>query len=62
MLAGSVVEALLFWELKQHPQDEVRKLDIRKDALDKWYLPQYIEASAKFGCVEKDTITGAQMA
>jgi len=60
VLAGSVIEALLFWELKQHPQDEVRK--IRKDDLDKWHLPQYIEAAGKFECVSKDTITGAQMA
>jgi hypothetical protein len=62
VLAGSVIEALLFWELKQHPQGEVRKLAIRKDDLDRWHLPQYIEAAGKFECVGKDTITGAQMA
>lgn len=62
VLAGSVIEALLFWEIKQHPQGEVRELAIRKDDLDKWHLPQYIEAAGKFECVGKDTITGAQMA
>ena len=62
VLEGSVIEALRFWELKQHPQGEVRELAIRKDDLDKWHLPQYIEAAGKLECVGKDTITGAQMA
>jgi hypothetical protein len=60
VIAGSVIEALLYWELEQHPKDEVPK--VHKGALDTWYLPDYIDATEALGCVKKETITAARLA
>jgi len=60
LLAGSVIEALLFWELQQHPLNKVPK--VQNGPLDKWHLPQYIEAAEQLMCVKGDTITAARLA
>lgn len=62
VLAGSVIEALLYWELQQHPSGDFETRKMNKEALDKWHLPQYIDAARKFGCVKPDTITDAEKA
>ena len=59
VLAGSVIEALLFWELQQHSLNKVPK--VRSGPLDKWHLPEYIEAAEQLRCVKGDTITAARL-
>lgn len=60
VLAGSVIEALLLWELKQfHPQPIP---EIQRRPLDRWYLPDYIEAAKQLGCVKPETVTDAEKA
>jgi hypothetical protein len=56
VLAGSVVEAMLFWELQQHPADAV------PSDLDRRYLPEYIAAAEKLRCLRGDTIIAARLA
>jgi hypothetical protein len=60
VLAGSVIEALLFWELQQHPLEKVPK--VRNESLDKWHLPEYIRAAEQLRCVKGNTITAARLA
>jgi hypothetical protein len=60
VLAGSVIEALLFWELQQHPLDKVPK--VRNEPLHKWHLPEYIRAAEQLRCVKGNTIAATRLA
>lgn len=73
VIAGSVIEALLLWRLKQHKQDEVKtaistlldeeilKSDPGRD-LDKWNLHSFIEVAAKLEIIGEDTTKQARLA
>jgi hypothetical protein len=60
VLAGSVVEALLLWELKQPHHEPIP--NIRSSPLDDWYLSDYIKAARKLRCTTNETITDAEKA
>jgi len=73
VLAGSVIEALLLWELIQHDQEEVKgainalldekilNIDPGRN-LDKWKLHSFIEVAAKLEAIGKDTAQQARLA
>ena len=57
VLAGSVIEALLLWELKKHgPQDQAKLTSISSKPLDAWDLHHYLEGAGKLGCLLPSTI------
>jgi len=73
VLAGSVIEALLFWGLNQHDKKEVRKAVetllhegmLNKDPginLDVWNLHSFIEVAAKLKIIGEDTAQQARLA
>jgi len=73
VLAGSVIEALLSWELKKHDQDkrskavmallEERTLTSNPGGnLDKWNLHSFIEVAAKLKLIGDDTAQQARLA
>jgi len=73
VLAGSVIEALLLWGLKQHDQEKVRKavetllheVILNKDPginLDVWNLHSFIEVADKLKIIGKDTAKQAMLA
>ena len=60
VLAGSVIEALLLWELKNPHHEPIPK--IRNSPPDDWYLSDYIKAAKKLRCVKNETITDVEKA
>lgn len=60
VLAGSVIEALLLWELQRPHHEPIPK--IRNGSLDDWYLSDYIKAAKKLRCVKNETITDVEKA
>ena len=60
VLAGSVIEALLLWELQQHSPDSIPK--IRSGPVNDWYLSDYIKAVRQLRCLRKDTATDIEKA
>lgn len=73
VLAGSIIEALLLWRLKQHDQEEVKTaINTLLDEgilnsnpgrnLDKWKLHSFIEVGAKLEVIGKETAQQARLA
>jgi nitrogen fixation-related uncharacterized protein len=73
VLAGSVIEALLLWALKQYEQEEVKTArDFLLDEgtldsnpgrnLNKWDLHSFIEVGAKLGVIGEDAAQQARLA
>ncbi len=60
VLAGSVIEALLYWELQQQHPEPVPK--IQNKPLEEWHLPDYIKAAERLGCIKPDSITATRLA
>jgi hypothetical protein len=59
VLAGSVIEALLLWELQKHPPADISTL-ASKGPLEMWHLPDYIATANQLGCVRPGTVTDAK--
>lgn len=65
VLAGSVIEALLYWALKKKPGEEIQKSVLKLSEmtllqnpgpdLDRWLLPAFIEVAADLGMISPPT-------
>jgi hypothetical protein len=63
ILSGSVIEALLFWELAIHqPTDDATLQSIFKKPLAEWDLHHYLEGAKRLGCLLPATISVADQA
>jgi len=63
VLSASVIEALLLWELKQHPPNDDSTLkSISSKPLEEWDLYHYLQGANKLGCLLSDTIKEAEQA
>jgi len=63
VLAGSVIEALILWELTQHvPCDQSKLTSISSKSLEVWDLHHYLEGAAELGCLLPSTIKVADQA
>ncbi len=64
VLAGSVIEALLLWELTKynHPDDQSKLRSISARPLEHWTLHQYLEGARQLGCLKPTTIEVADQA
>ena len=73
VLAGSVVEALLLWSLKQHSEPDIRKVTeaLTSDGslsrmpdgkLERWNLEEYIEVAFRLRIVTENTTIQAKLA
>jgi hypothetical protein len=63
VLSGSVIEALLLWELMEHGRDDEPTLQsISKKHLEEWDFHHYLEAAKKLECLSPTTIDVAKQA
>jgi|GEM_PF-1033167 len=53
VLAGAAIEALLLWELNEHPDPEVPK--VRDGKIETWYLSDLFKATRELGCIRSET-------
>lgn len=68
VLAGSVLETLLFSALRERPQEDVakaasdRKLKLSVDRIDRWYLSEFIDTAEELGLIGKESATQSRLA
>jgi len=62
VLAGSVIEALLLWSLRQRPTDVAAATSKPSKPLDEWDLHQFLIVAFEIGTIKKETETQARLA
>ena len=66
VLAGSVIEALLYWAVKKKPDEEIQqtvsKLAGKGKELNQWLLPEFIEVAAAVKIIAPPTVAQCRLA